>query len=282
MRGLHPVIAVTVIAGCNAVFDLAKTQPAPPIDATYFDAPADAPYACPVAGVPAFSPYLHQAFVQFDCRDYNASLDGFAVATCTFPAQLVGDKLVTIPELADASAPGYGAPRIAPEGDTLFITRGPEVHVYMRTPTGAWIQGPSLAIPLTLDYGASIGVPSAGPRRRMMLKPLSSDTAIHEIEFDVAGNVNEVHPYTPSELGAPRDYIPVAPSLTPDGSRLVFVADDASAYNSVFYASRVGTSALFGPADRVPAIGGVNDPFMTADCGHLYFSAVGSVVYVKQ
>ena len=39
--------------------------------------------------------------------------------------------------------------------------------------------------------------------------------------------------------------------------------------------------ASFGTA--IPtAVSGVGDPFMTADCGRLYFSAVGSVVYVQQ
>lgn len=57
--------AVLVLAGCNAVFGIKDTRQ---YDAAYFDAPPDAPFACPALGGPAptFSPVLHQDVIQ-DC-----------------------------------------------------------------------------------------------------------------------------------------------------------------------------------------------------------------------
>jgi hypothetical protein len=279
MRARASVAAIAVLGGCNAVFDIATTESAPPIDAAYFDAPADAPYACPASGVPRFSPYLHQVFAQYDCREYNESLDGFGVAVCTFPAQLVDGRLETIAELSDPSGP-FGEPRITPEGDALFVRKNDQLAQFTHTATGGWTQGPNVSVTaFTTGYGMTIGTPSMGPMRHLMVQ--TQDAIVHELVVDAQGIGTEVDLYSSQELAA-SSQTRSAPHLSPDGLRLTFVALTSAGEFSVFFATRVDIGVRFGLATAMPDIGGVNDPFLTADCGHLYFSAVGSVAYVKQ
>jgi hypothetical protein len=60
MRGLALVLVLG--AGCNEVLGLSSTRA---IDAGFYDAQIDAPFACPPTGTtPRFSRLLHQAVVQ--------------------------------------------------------------------------------------------------------------------------------------------------------------------------------------------------------------------------
>jgi hypothetical protein len=62
------------------------------------------------------------------------------------------------------------------------------------------------------------------------------------------------------------------------------VADDHAQQDGVvYYADRASIDDLFGtasPVDSVPT--GIAWPHMTADCGRLYYSALGSVFYAEQ
>jgi hypothetical protein len=280
VRRVRPGVAViAAVCSCNAVFDIDHTQPAPPLDAAYFDAPADAPYACPATGVPRFSPYLHQVFTQYNCREYNESLDGFGVAVCIYPAQLVGRRLVTIPELSDPRGP-FGEPRITPEGDALFVRKDDQLATFTRTPTGAWLQGPNVSVTaFTTGYGMTIGTPTMGSPRRLMVQ--TPDLVSHEIAVDAQGIGTEVQSYTPYQL-AGTNALRSAPNLSPDGLRITFVAHTNTGLFAVHFATRPSIDVRFAGATTLPDLGGVNDPFLTGNCGHLFFSAVGSVAYVKQ
>ena len=71
-----------LLCSCNWVFGLEGTVP---LDAQYFDAPPDAPWACPAQGaLPKFSPAIHQADVGANyCSDYTTSgARGLAMAIC--------------------------------------------------------------------------------------------------------------------------------------------------------------------------------------------------------
>lgn len=233
----------------------------------------------PATGVPRFSPSLHQVFAQYDCREYNESLDGFGVARCTYPAQLVGGRLEIIAELSDPAGP-FGEPRITPEGDALFVRKNDQLATFVRTTPGAWGQGPTVSVTaFATEYGMTIGTPSMGSPRHLMVK--TSDLTAHEIAVDAQGIGTEVSSYTPEQLAGPSK-LQSAPNLSPDGLRITFVAYPTSGEFAVFFATRPSIDVRFGLATALPDLGGVNDPFLTANCGHLYFSAVGSVAYVKQ
>src|SRR5690349_8436389 len=74
------LVGLAALCGCNQILGLSPTQALPPVDAQYFDAPADAPFSCPPIGTaPHFSRVLHQ--IQQDCTDFTASSD-WAVGYC--------------------------------------------------------------------------------------------------------------------------------------------------------------------------------------------------------
>src|SRR5512143_2261526 len=65
-------ITLLALCACNQVFDLRPTKS---VDAKhdFFDAPLDAPYACPATGeTPAFGSLFHQVILQ-NCKDYEPS-----------------------------------------------------------------------------------------------------------------------------------------------------------------------------------------------------------------
>ena len=72
-------VLVLLLCGCNQVFGLQETGQ---LDAAFFDAPADAPYACPPLGTaPRFAPQLTQFLVQ-RCDGYSGVTSGRAGASC--------------------------------------------------------------------------------------------------------------------------------------------------------------------------------------------------------
>ena len=68
--GMRALACLLFVCGCNQVFGLRETVA---IDAQQFDAPLDAPYACPAIGLqPAFGKILHQSIPK-NCVSYTTS-----------------------------------------------------------------------------------------------------------------------------------------------------------------------------------------------------------------
>jgi hypothetical protein len=75
-------------------------------------------------------------------------------------------------------------------------------------------------------------------------------------------------------------------SLSPDGLRLVasgITIGPGSGVAAIVYAARASVNDPFSgaaPLEGTPSAG--QTPFMTEDCGRLYFSGLGSVFYISQ
>lgn len=160
-----------VLAGCNQIFGLSKTHPidALPVidvpDAQYFDTPADAPFDCPpLGGAPAFKTTLHQ-YAQ-GCSNYTESEDEhWATAVCASVIEVAKDRAAFAP-LTAVTAPMAADPRLAPEGDELFVVSHPTVTIstieaYKRDhTTDVWMHD------FTVQSGLSLSANVTSARRR--------------------------------------------------------------------------------------------------------------------
>jgi hypothetical protein len=254
-----------------------------PIDARLFDAPIDGPFACPAisATPPRFSTLWHQDVLGQGCHDYNFSATGVAVAPCTdvkdhIEQGPVDQPMTPIPSFEAVSPSPFGYPRITVEGDALFVLETmasvqPKLDRYAYSPSG-WTFTNSIALPAT-----AIGAPSAQPNRRMFF--VDANFA-HEVTLGDT-MLTPVFVYTAQDLGV--QTLNGAPSLSPDGLRIVFAGVDLSGRVHMYYADRMTLDGRFGPPLPIPG-GPIDtvDPFLTPDCARLYFSAAGSVFYAQQ
>lgn len=279
--------AAVVASACNEFFELQSTAAQPPIDAQYFDMPLDASFMCPPIGTtPRFSQLLHQPIFQ-TCTDYTVDINGRAIAYCNKDFYGIAEGTLDMP-MTPATGFVFGDvplsfPRLTPEGDDVFVSRQSdrstpgEIHVFHRQ--GAmWSHTYQLQAPFTLSAGARIGTPTFGPVRRLMMIDLDT---LYELDVDGAGNATVHDQYTTADLGA--TFVSSAPNLSPDGLRMTIagIATDDQVSRTL-YTDRASTSARFRTVDAIDAFAFAHDPFMTADCARIYFSAAASVLYVQQ
>jgi len=279
------------LAGCNTVFSLEPTTQTY-LDAQYFDAPVDAPFACPPLGAkpPRFANTLHQ--IPRNCAEYSASPStGLATVLCQ---EISGYRIEEgplegpfAPSAGIDAAPGLSIahPRLAPEGDELFVVQAPSgaatgaIVVYARETDGSWRHAYELALAFPLAPSARIGRVSRGPRRRMMLDTF--DGFAYELEIDRTGATHEVARYDASKLGG-GTYTEAAPNLSADGLRMVYDTYGATTPFFMGYADRSSIDLPFGPPFELETVPAVPDPVMTEDCSRIYFSAASSLLWIQQ
>ncbi|MBA3397711.1 MAG: hypothetical protein H0T89_34120 [Deltaproteobacteria bacterium] len=282
------MVASVLLGGCTQVFGLAPTEQQPVTDAAFFDAPADAPFACPPIGeTPQFSRVLNQ-IVQ-SCGEYSATTEGRAVALCTEPANQLAEGpldglLIPIAGLEQTAELHVDFARYAPEGDELFVrswtqsTTIGRIRVYRRQAEG-FVYTHDVALPgQTTDSFVRFGTPSRGPRRRMMVR--NNAFAYQEIEFDAAGTAVLIASYVAADLGV-TSITQSPPNLTPDGLRLVFAGSTTNA-SGVLYSDRASLADRFQPGRLLPGIPINPTPFLTHDCARIYVSAIGYVFWVQR
>ena len=116
---------------------------------------------------------------------------------------------------------------------------------------------------------------------------------------DLDGHWKPIDKYVTTDFGDITGFD--SPSLSPDGTRLLFIASQPYVVQGgngsgsdggppmqqfqspIMYAERATVQDRFGKAqilDTVPDL--VRWPFMTEDCGRIYFSALNRVFYLKQ
>jgi hypothetical protein len=278
--------ALVVLTGaCNAVYDLEDTSlPPPPL-----------PPTCPAIGIaPAFSPDFHQFAVQ-PCSDYTLSATANrGMASCPTrvgPEVAIGE--VDAPVSAIVTPPvndfvNIQNPRLVPEGDVAYIyennfdANGSNTFgVYRPVDDTTWRYDGDLGVPFTPTYGLEIGVPSAGPVRHLMVVDGTTfPEGLYEIVGHQGSGWQSVLPGYTTELGV---RVATAPNLSADGLRMVFRAIESTGNTfAVFYADRESLDARFGMAQRLEGVPDVADPFMSDDCARIYFSGLGSLLYVDQ
>jgi len=274
------------LTGCNWVFGISKTQltdsPAA-IDAKYFDAPADAPFACPApGGTPQFSVVLHQV-PSSPCSSYTETEDHqHAVATCK-GAVSETDSSQTFQPIPVFAGVMNSHPRLSPEGDELFVVMpaspsSSTIEAYRRDAGGQWQHDRTIDPGIPLGSTVYLGAPTRGPTRRMMISDYNNFTAFdaYEIELD-ATSAHVFYHYSMSELGVG---IYLAPYLSPDGLRMYY---SQQAQPMVFY-DRPDLATTFASPRMVPTAPRLDESFLTSDCARLYvFSPdLQSLFWVQQ
>lgn len=284
------LVAVTAlyVAACNQVFGIDPTTAKLPIDAQYFDAPLDAPFACPPIGTtPRFSSLLHQPILQ-PCSDYTLDLIGGAIALCNASPALGISEGARDASMAMANGfidptGSFAYPRVTPEGDEVVLTKSfgrsvpGEIHVFERQGIG-WNHAYQVVASFAFQPGVRIGTPTAGPVRRIMIIDRGT---VYELSFGGDGVAAVLDQYTPGALGLTN--LANAPNLSPDGLRLTMTGTIAGEQivRTVF-SDRMTLGERFRLADPIVAFANASDSFMTADCARIYFSAVASVLYVQR
>jgi hypothetical protein len=279
------LVGLIALCGCNQILGLSPTEALPPIDAQYFDAPADAPFACPPPGTaPQFSRVLHQ--IQQDCTDFTTGA-GWAVAYCYAGGYQISQgppdgPFVPIDGFQQGGAQQYTEPRLVPEGDRLVVNaRNSQqlvgnIVVYRRGTGDTWTMEHAITVDGALDRGARFGVPSRGPNRRMFFE--NGDGMYRELEMDDSFAGRLIATYTASDLGI--DFALKIPDLSPDGLRIIY-SGYLSSRETIFYGDRPTLADRFTvtPLSDVPS---GRTPFLTEDCARIYLSAASSVLWVQR
>lgn len=287
-------VPVLLACGCNSVFGLTPTElvdAPPPID-------APDPPRCPAIGtIPAFGDDL-RSIPAIGCTGYATNDSGIAMAYCNNQVARGPVDGEMTPIMMDD--PVY-QPRLAPDGDELFA-----LHYNMTTflyelvdlvwrdnkleQVGTYIP-PSSA---TYGFYSSFSTPSRGPDRHIIYVDYNNTTYTYDL-VEIAngtGTWTEQSRVPVTDLGLPTGATPMQLSLSPDGLRLVFmtagawVMDGSGQYtwiDPVFYADRASLTDRFSMVVALPSVPDqVQSPFLTADCGRIYFSALNRVFFLVQ
>jgi len=274
------------VCGCNQLLGVQQTQ-------LYDGRPTP---MCPSIGtLPTLYGDTHE-LPAAGCTSYRVGSDvDIAIARCTLQAISRGpiDQMLT-PVVMDPIGYIYNGPHVAPEGTSMFIayndvsTQRPQLREFDLQPDDSWRTGIEVALPAPSRL-AAYTPPTHGPDRRIVYEIADgAATSLEELSSVDGGPWQEAMRYPMTELGI-HNSTPFAleqPSMTPDGLRLLFVGSytepGPTIVNGVFYADRVDIDQHFGVAqmlDRVPR--DAREPYMTANCGRVYYTGLGAVYYVE-
>jgi hypothetical protein len=264
-------ILLLALAACNQVFGLHESRER---DGGQYDAPLDAPFACPPIGgtPPSFSPLLHQVIVE-DCRDYSISPSGRAIALCSNRvAEGPRDELL-MPLIEISTMPGSSlfTPRLSPDGQMIIFhevrANATTVHVYVRMTNGSWQQLQDAPFGAQVDW---ISTFARGPTGDRVF--VRTTDGIHEWAYE-GSTWRDVLVETSGELGIRLATI----QITSDGLRAVLYSD-----NALYYSDRPDESAKFRAAVPMSNVPAFPDAFLTEDCSRMYVSGLGSIFYTQQ
>ena len=278
---------VLALCACNRVFGIETTDL---VDASTM-VPPDARVECPAYGtVPKFSQEI-VAFSQQTCGDYTISAaGGFAIAACSdgaphICAGEIASDLVPIASFEPDGMRQFGQPRLAPEGDELFLRIQPlpagsaAVARYRRNADLTWSQ--ASVLDLGFPVLALAGVTSRASPRRMFVQ---LDTAtpeannLHELEETAVDHWVERAVYTPSDLGL--SAAPANVDVTADGLRLIYNPSSyVAGQDYLYYADRPDLASRFESGVRISTILANFGGYLTEHCDRFYFPALGKLYY---
>lgn len=275
--------------GCNSVFGNDRVGSAPNIDARFFDAPTDAPPACPSAGSPTFRAGLFQVNAPDACTNFSIAENGALMAVCPGATSMVlyGGTVADGLRPAMTDLPSTAQPleiRIAPEGDFAIIqiydsgsSTANQTHALRIDPaTSIWHDLGAIAVP-----SGFLSTPTrAAPDRHMLLYDLSGDQFFDFVGDGVAWTKQT--PYTTSPTSGFHS-INSSFALTPDGLRIVANASPfANGLPQLLYGVRPDLASPFTDSSLVDEASSIEQPALSEDCGELYFIAIDRILYVKQ
>jgi len=285
-RGVRSAFVLVALCGCDLVFKLT-----PPNDAIIVDSPADTPAAvCPTPGPPEFGGPA--SLISGDnCIDYTVSTTaGTAVAICggkLLEGQIDSSSLTQIAVSPIEPQIFLEDPSLSPDGDELWVTARTGVgtstiRMYRRAGM-TWELEPNAATGLpaitTPTDELNTSPPTRGPNRTVMVHTrINDESTFTEYAFDGATwNALPQGSYAVGDFGVTSMK---QPSLTEDGLRFVFIAN-----NAVHYAERSDRAGRFPSGSSVIATR-LGDkalhPYLTVDCARLYVVGVLIINYVPQ
>lgn len=283
-------LVILAASGCNWVFDIDRTRPldaAIPIDAQYFDAPPDAPPACPGPGsAPMFQAGYFQLPVP-DCTSYVPAPDwGSAVAYCYNAGGTSQGTIDTslAPSVLTPLAPNdstYIVPRVSADGQVLFAenTTNSKINIFHRSPDDSWA-----LTSYTLDDASYRFISNAtrGPVRHAIQSDFNG-SAYSFIEYveQPSGEWTIASQHGVDEIGM--GYIESV-ALSPDGLHMTLVGIPMGGTKmGVFWTRRADLASNFGMVANISTVPqyGITTPYITEDCSRIYFSALQTVFYQK-
>jgi hypothetical protein len=287
-------LAIVMLTACDRVFGLVSAQLAD-------GPPPDGPPHCPVmpGAPPKFSPVLHQSVAR-DCSFYTTSdVEDLATALCTDPmtGQLEPDsgsidlslsKITLNSQFARASIASL---KLAPGTDDLWVVQSDannpansEVAVFARSDATTWAwRSTVFALP---SAAITTSPPASTPTGRHVLVLTLSNTITEWKEIS-PGSWMPVHSYNVVDLGVLQILSDVF--LSRDGLRMSFIGQVQTGIDNPYAicdAERTDADSPFGqahPIEGAPLSPGfdVQFPFLTHDCGRLYFNALGQIMYLN-
>ena len=279
-------LVLVVLAGCNWVYGNDRVAAIPNADAQFFDAPVDAPPMCG-SSTPKFKQELFEVLVPSNCQHFSVSDNDSVVAICqpTLYMNLYAGR-ATDPDglqLMVSDLPSDGQPvaiRIAPEGDFALIQiyRAFDDDFYhavrVDPATNVWHDlGPITAIDPHMT--AFLSTPTRGPDRHIL--GWSLNNGFTEYVGDGVDWTPQI-PYVSPGFGS----ISNAFGLTPDGLRLVALAGIDNSTPSARYGARTDMSQPFMTSTLLAESSSIQEPYLTEDCGKLFFYGLDRILYVKQ
>ncbi|MBA3464527.1 MAG: hypothetical protein H0T46_31640 [Deltaproteobacteria bacterium] len=283
MHALRGVVALYYLAGCDAVFGLQRNDGAS--DASADD--ASAVPACPAVGTDlVFSTSLR--LERTGCSELTGSTAGHVAALCNGQIHSGPELALMLPQevLKGTMTDHFDVPRMAPDGDTLYVRHWTNATVHSRilefaaTASNVWSATHDVWEANRLDTSARFGTPApvgiAG-NHRMFVRNFST---LAEIEFDVAGTGSMVASYTAQDLGV--DTVTLAPNLTADGLRIIFGGVGTQTPSGVYIAERETVVERFGPAKLISGVPYVFDPWLDPRCTRLYLSLQNTVYSLER
>lgn len=276
-----------LVCGCNQVFGLHETVA---LDAQQFDAPIDAPFACPALGTPPqFSKVLHQAIAR-NCQGYMTSPESQRAVACCFDTGglfggiVDGDISSDLQTSTLTPAGDFDWPRLTPEGTAIWVrdrSSPPRFAVFEWQSDHHWVRTHDLGI-ANVGRDDYISAPSraVGGKRRFV-RYAFSDFKLYEYDDDGSTTSPPIRSYAVNtDLGS--DFVSF-PNLDASGLRLVFVGETpGSSFSQTFYADRPSLDVPFSPAKPLTAAPLAYDPFLSPDCSRIYTSGLGSIFYAQQ
>ncbi len=252
---------VLCTAACNPVFGLDGTR----LDDTRPDL-VDAPPHCPDIGSPLIYTSSPRA-VGAGCLSYVPSeLTDLAVAQCSGAISEGSiDVNMMVAATLNPNDTMLDMPRLAPEGDRLYVRAGLEYRIYERS-GGAWTQVDT--VPFALSTGDYIGAPTRSALGPRILVYGSGQVR----ELDGAKGWSAAGTYSGPGFGFD---VLTWPSLSPDGLRMVFTARTTPTAPFEIYAAERSrlTDPFTNPRVILPGATAPQTPYLTDNCRLYYTSA---------
>jgi hypothetical protein len=273
---------LVLLCACDQLFGLQTTIQ---IDAQFFDAPADAPFACPPIGTtPQYNPYV-TLIAANGCVMYSPSFGtGHGVGLCDgdiYEGPFEGPMKLVV---ANSDPNSFlDLPRLSLDGKHLYVrktsfsTGVTSILAYASDSNGNWTPAPSPGLPAQPNLWFSTFVRAVDGDRVMLSTP-GGGTLDEWTNAGGAWHQLATHPAT--ELGV--QSVDVT-TITSDGLRLLFRDASVLDEDPQLYSDRPDQSSPFRPGQPLAGVPPrLGDATMADDCSHVFFTGLSALFSVHE